>query len=194
MTTTQTAQTVAREKRKRLVEAAKVIFHRQGFAPTTLADIAARAQVPLGNVYYYFRTKDELLDAVIDSHLDDLWARFAQWEQDPAPRQRLLSLVQAEREGRDELARDGCPYGRLCQELTTGSTPAGARAVRLLEAHIDWVAEQFRLLGKTPTEGRELAIELVAWLQGAFLLAYGLRSPALLDRQLDRLHDWIVSL
>ncbi len=76
-----TAQPVTRTKRDRLIEAAKAAFYQQGFAPTTLADIAARAEVPLGNVYYYFRTKDEILAAVIAAHLGGIRARFAQWDQ-----------------------------------------------------------------------------------------------------------------
>ena len=45
-------------KRDRLIEAAKEKFYQQGVARTTLADIAQQAQVPLGNVYYHFRTKE----------------------------------------------------------------------------------------------------------------------------------------
>jgi len=38
------------DKRVRLIEAAKVLIHQQGFNLTTLADIAQEADVPLGNV------------------------------------------------------------------------------------------------------------------------------------------------
>ncbi len=48
-------------KRDRLVEAAKTMFYQQGVTRSTLADIAQQAQVPLGNVYYHFRTKDALI-------------------------------------------------------------------------------------------------------------------------------------
>src|SRR5260221_11809906 len=94
-----TAQLVTRTKRERLIEASKAAFYQQGVAPTTLADIAVRAEVPLGNVYYYFRTKDEILAAVIAAHLGGIRARFARWDQDPRPRQRLLSWLQYECRG-----------------------------------------------------------------------------------------------
>src|SRR5258708_30214917 len=106
-----TARPATRTKRERLIEAAKAAFYHQGFAPTPLADIAALAQIPLGNVYYYFRTKDEILAAVIAAHLSGIRARFAQWDQDLRPRQRLLSWLQYERNGQTELARYGCPCG-----------------------------------------------------------------------------------
>ena len=43
------------DKRVRLVDAAKALIHKQGFNLSTLADIAQEADVPLGNVYYYFK-------------------------------------------------------------------------------------------------------------------------------------------
>ncbi|MBO0730160.1 MAG: helix-turn-helix transcriptional regulator, partial [Acidimicrobiaceae bacterium] len=48
-------------KRERLVAAARDVCHRQGVEKTTLADIAEAADVPVGNVYYYFKTKDDLV-------------------------------------------------------------------------------------------------------------------------------------
>lgn len=55
-------------KRERLAAAAAEVLHAQGVAQTTLADIAQAAEVPVGNVYYYFKTKDELVEAAIDAH------------------------------------------------------------------------------------------------------------------------------
>jgi TetR/AcrR family transcriptional regulator, transcriptional repressor for nem operon len=189
-----TTEPVLPGKRARLVEAAKLAFYHRGFATTTLADVATLAEVPLGNMYYYFRTKEALLAAVIDAHLRELRTRFAQWDQDPDPRQRLWSWLQAERKGQHELARYGCPYGSLGQEIGKTEAPAVALIAQLLEVHIEWAAEQFRLLGKESTEAHSLAVDLVAALQGILLLSCSLRSPALLDRQLDRLHTWIASL
>ena len=53
-------QNVNNSKRDRLVQAALTVTYQQGFQATTLADIAQFAEVPLGNVYYYFRTKEAL--------------------------------------------------------------------------------------------------------------------------------------
>ncbi len=55
-------------KRERLVAAAIQLLHQQGIERTTLADIAKAADVPAGNVYYYFKTKDEVIAAVIEAH------------------------------------------------------------------------------------------------------------------------------
>jgi AcrR family transcriptional regulator len=84
-------------KRERLIEAAKMQFYQHGVSRTTLADIAEHAQVPLGNVYYHFRTKDALIEAVIQSHLQELQSLFAHWDLLPDPYQRLVALLHAER-------------------------------------------------------------------------------------------------
>ena len=66
-------------KRDRLIEAAKAKFYQQGVARTTLADIAQQAQVPLGNVYYHFRTKEALVEAVVQAHTQELQSLFRKW-------------------------------------------------------------------------------------------------------------------
>jgi AcrR family transcriptional regulator len=48
------------DKRTRLIETAMKLAYRNGFRETSLADIAQAAHVPVGNVYYYFKTKEEL--------------------------------------------------------------------------------------------------------------------------------------
>jgi AcrR family transcriptional regulator len=60
--------TRAAGKRERLTTAAATVLHEQGVEKTTLADIARAADVPIGNVYYYFKTKDELVEAAIGTH------------------------------------------------------------------------------------------------------------------------------
>jgi AcrR family transcriptional regulator len=49
-------------KRDRLIAGARETIHRQGVEATTLADIAEASGVPLGNVYYYFKSKDDTED------------------------------------------------------------------------------------------------------------------------------------
>ena len=181
-------------KRDRLIEAAKIMFYQQGFTSTTLADIAQQAQVPLGNIYYHFRTKEALVEAVIQAHLQELQSLFARLDRQPAPRQRLLGLLAAEREGEQGLARYGCPYGSLSQELNKEDGQPATTAALLFQAYLDWTATQFRLLGKDEEEARDLAMDLIASLQGTFVLTSSFRSPELLERKLQRLETWLCSL
>ena len=45
------------DKRSRLIQTAVKLAYLHGFRTTSLADIAEAAKVPVGNVYYYFKTK-----------------------------------------------------------------------------------------------------------------------------------------
>src|SRR6185437_7306411 len=81
-------------KRERLVSAASDLLYRQGVENTTLADMAHAADVPLGNVYYYFKTKDEIVTAVIEAHVHDIEEMLARLDRGHrTPKGRLKALT-----------------------------------------------------------------------------------------------------
>jgi AcrR family transcriptional regulator len=189
------APRAAGDKRERLMEAARSLIHRQGFNQTTLADIARESGVPLGNVYYYFKTKDDIAAAVIDDYRQRIEAMLREVdESEPDPRKRLLYLVKRTSSAKDELATHGCPIGSLCQELNKcrADTPLAARADDIFGNQIKWATRQFKALGKR--DASELAVQLIASLQGTILLANATSSPEMADRQLLRLGRWIADV
>jgi TetR/AcrR family transcriptional repressor of nem operon len=178
------------EKRSELVRAAKTLLHEQGFQRTTLADVAGRAKVPLGNVYYYFKTKEALAEGVIASHEADLLERFASWTaRHRDPRKRLRALIRSPLDASDAVIHFGCPHGSLCQELEKlgADEPLAKATARLMNVYIDWAEQQFRSVGHPPGEARARASDVVAALQGTMLLAHSLRSRDFLARQLGRI-------
>jgi AcrR family transcriptional regulator len=86
-------------KRDRLIAGARETIYRQGFEATTIADIAEASGVPLGNVYYYFKSKDQLAAAAIDSYARE-------------SRERLSLLEQQHRTPRAP-PEDACPAARV---------------------------------------------------------------------------------
>ncbi|MFJ8625733.1 TetR/AcrR family transcriptional regulator [Kitasatospora sp. NPDC093550] len=183
----------ASQKRQRLSAAAARVLHEQGVERTTLADIAREADVPVGNVYYYFKTKDELVRAALSEHraqLDELADGLGRLTD---PRDRLKALVEAWVGQRETAARYGCPTGTLAAELdkrADGVLDAEAGAV--IRRLLDWAAEQFRELGLPDPDG--LALTLVAGYQGMSLLANALRDPEVMTREGARLLRWLDSL
>ena len=181
------------DKRAELVTAATVLLHEQGFHRTTLADVAGRASVPLGNVYYYFKTKEALAEAVIAAHEQALRERFASWHAAHRdPRERLRRLVHAPLDTSDRVIQFGCPHGSLCQELEKlgPDAPLAKAGARLLAVYIDWAEEQFRAHG-CGRRSRSLATDLVASIQGTMLVAHTMRSQTLLAHQLRRVERWL---
>jgi AcrR family transcriptional regulator len=102
-------------KRERLVAGACRVFYEQGVERTTIADVARAADVPVGNVYYYFKTKDDIIAAVVDSHRGDVETAIAAIdEHHRTPAARLKALLHALAEQGELIARYGCPLGTLC--------------------------------------------------------------------------------
>src|ERR1700686_5665756 len=95
------------DKRSRLIQTAAKLAYRQGFRKTTLADIAEEAQVPLGNVYYYFKTKDELAAAVVEHRLKELGKLQQSWEEMDSPKERVCACAQTAAENARRRARGG---------------------------------------------------------------------------------------
>jgi TetR/AcrR family transcriptional repressor of nem operon len=56
----------ASDKRERPVFSAIEQFHQNGYARTSLVDVAKAADLSAGNIFYYFKAKDDLARAVID--------------------------------------------------------------------------------------------------------------------------------
>lgn len=181
------------DKRTRLLDAANTLVYRQGYNQTTLADIAKEAAVPLGNVYYYFKTKEDIGKALIEHRGAFYASLIAQWEQAPDPKQRLLALVAMVAEQRELLANSGCPIGSLCQELHKEGGPLADRAASLLAAILTWSEKQFRLMGKKK-QAFDLALQLVSALQGASLLTHTFNRPELITRETKRLRAWLESI
>ena len=180
-------------KRDRLVVAALDLVHRQGVLATTLAQVAQAAGVPVGNVYYYFKTKDDLVRGVIDARAQQARAMLASLEAahvDPAAR--LKALAHSWVEMRDLVVRYGCPFGTLSMELDKREDGLDREAAILTSLILDWAQQQFRAMGRH--DARELAITLFAGVQGGSQLASALRDPDLLTGHVHRIEQWIDTL
>jgi AcrR family transcriptional regulator len=179
-------------KRDRLVAGARQLIHQQGVEKTTIADIAQAASVPAGNVYYYFKTKDELVEAAIESHALDVRQLLKSLESQRTPRARLKGMVRALTAHSELTADYGCPLGSLCSELDKRTDGLDRRCSELLRLPVDWAEEQFRLMGRR--DARDLAVALIASYQGIAVLTNAFRDPELMNREARRLERWIDSL
>src|SRR5258708_21737991 len=101
-------------KRTRLIETATKLAYGRGFRETSLADIAEAARVPVGNVYYYFKTKEELAEAVVERRLEEFRAARAEWDGLSSPKERLFAFVDPIHGDREQLGSGGCPLFGLC--------------------------------------------------------------------------------
>jgi len=190
MTDSLSAGTRRGGKRERLIAAATETIYAAGVEKTTLAGIAAAAGIPLGNVYYYFKTKDALVQAVVEAHMAEARTMLAAVDDAyPDPRERLKALFGALSQRSDLIAQYGCPHGSLCQEL--GKRADGA-AAELMREPVDWAERQFAAMGRP--DARDLAVQVIARYQGTALLTSAFRDPGLMEAEARRTAQWIDTL
>ena len=180
------------DKRERLVDAARALFHHQGFGETSLADIARESGVPVGNVYYYFKTKEDIAAAVIAEHSAYLGTIARQAEKLPAPRDRILSMIDSLACNCSAIADSGCPMGSLCIEFGKRDTALREDANLLLLKIVNWVERQFTEMGRN--DAHELAVQLVSTVQGSSVLSLAMRDPAIMRGELARLNTMVEAL
>jgi TetR/AcrR family transcriptional regulator, transcriptional repressor for nem operon len=176
-------------KRQRLIDSARELIHEQGVQRTTLAQIAERADVPPGNVYYYYKTRDELVHAVIESRLDVIRELLGGLDRRTTPKARLKALAASWVEAAPEVKEHGCPVGSLACELSKDDNALSADGARMMRVIIDWMERQFRELGRR--DAPALAVTMLASIQGAALLANTLRDEELFHREIRRIRRWV---
>ena len=89
------------DNRSRLLQAAETITYRQGFGSSAIADIAQQAEVPLGNVYYYYKTKDQIGDAIVELRLLRFRKLLQELDKSDSPKERLCGFVQIKIKNRE---------------------------------------------------------------------------------------------
>ena len=181
--------------RERLVQAAQQVIWREGVERTSIADVARAAGVPSGNVYYHFKTKDDLVEAAMAARVREREEFLAHISRRRTPQAQLKAFARELMHDEDGslTALYGCPFGSLASELGKRDDALSRQAGDLLLApFIDWAEERFAAMGQR--DARELAITLFATYQGAALLSNAFHDPSIMATQARRLERWIASL
>jgi len=66
------------DRKSQILDAASVVFARLGFAPARMDDVASESGLSKGALYLYFRSKDELIDALVGRMVDLETRRLAE--------------------------------------------------------------------------------------------------------------------
>ena len=64
------------QRRAAILAAARAVFADKGVLAATIDEIAERAEVAKGTIYLYFKSKEEMLTALLDEGLELVGARF----------------------------------------------------------------------------------------------------------------------
>jgi len=178
--------------RQRIVDAADSLFYRRGYNQTSFQDISDATGIPRGNFYYYFKTKDEILNAVVNTRIMSLTTMLNRCEaESDDPRERLLAFSDMLDDLSDDIIQSGCPIGSLSSELAKDDAELHEVARQAFTLLRDWIEQQFSALGISHAD--DLAMDLLARLQGVTVMACAFKDAAFIQRSHGEIKDWIIS-
>lgn len=177
--------------RDHIVEEADRLFYQQGFEHTSFAHIAEAVKISRGNFYYHFKTKDEILDAVIDLRLGNTQAMLDKWQvEGVTPTDRIRNFIDILLMNRAKIKRFGCPVGTLCSELTKLDHGSQGEAIKLFTLFRTWLRRQFEQLDHK-ANADELAMHLLARSQGVATLASAFHDEQFIEQEVKQLYEWL---
>ncbi len=174
-------------RRSQLLAAAANRFWRQGFGATSLADIASDANVPLGNVYYYFKTKQDIAAGVADifvTETETMLREVAEAEADP--RRRVQALIRRLSESNRSRVERGCPIALAARDFSEAAPAAARRAASAFELLIGFIGRELQRTGARPSIALSRAREIIVEWQGGIALAHALEDPTILAEAMRR--------
>lgn len=180
--------------RQQIVAAADDLFYRQGFEHTSFADIAKIVNISRGNFYHHFKTKDDILDAVIQARLDRTQRMLSDWEQAGAtPQDRIKSYIKILLTNWSLIKDYGCPVGTLCSELAKLNHASREEANKIFTLFRVWLKRQFSLLGHG-RDADELAMHVLSWSQGVATLGNAFDDYKYVKKEVNKMCRWLDEL
>lgn len=177
--------------RQQIVAAADQLFYEQGFENTSFADIAAAVNISRGNFYYHFKTKDDILDAVIELRLANTQAMLEQWEQQGAkPQDRIRCFIHILITNQAKILLYGCPVGTLTSELAKLNHQALEHASEVFTLFRVWLRNQFQAMGRKK-DADDLAMHVLARSQGVATLASAFHDEKFIRQEVKQLCQWL---
>lgn len=183
-----------KSRRDELVDTALRLFYTQGFHATGIDKILAEAGVAKMTLYKHFRSKDELIVAVLERRDEQFrdWLMAAMEKASPDPRYRLLAMFDALRDwflGRafEGLGFSGCAFINAASEFASHDHPAHRASSDHKQRIVDHLAHLSAEAGaRNP---RDLAEQLALLKEGAIVTAQvrGMAAAADIAKGMARL-------
>ena len=163
----------------RILDASAELFRRQGYVGTGVKQIVATANAPFGSLYHFFPGGKEQLGTEVVRWSGAIYLQLIDAVFEPAPD--VVTAVHDFFAGAAETLRetdyaDACPIATVALEVASTSEPLRQATAEVFESWIAAAAGRFTEAGLPRTRARELAVTLLAMLEGAFILSRATRS------------------
>lgn len=196
MPNTARKEDVLREFREQgILEAARHLVAQEGLEKLTVDRVAEQAGIAKGTVYLYYRSKDELLKAVLTSIFARLTSRMREAvDSAEAFPEQLRAFIKA---GFAEMDSHQAFFRALIARPEAAPPPHDETVVRMIEEHLEILASWFqeaREAGylRPGVDPVRAAFSVMAMLQGTSLRQLHGLLPGSLEDELEPLIDTIL--
>ena len=177
--------------RRQIVEATDDLLYHKGYNLMSFSDIAVASGLPRGNLNYHFKTKQEVLAAVIEHRLEQMQVMLEDWDRTlPTPLARLQRFAQIPLNEIANVSRYGCPMGSLNTELGKSQPRLRAISRAQFDRFREWLQQQFRALAPEQ-DADALALRLLVRAQGLAVVSQLYADQELVRREVDDIMDWL---
>lgn len=171
----------AERTRRSILDTAYELFYRKGFGRVSVDEIAALAKITKRTLYYHFKSKDDLLAAVLTQHHELALARIRKYEDRYSGNMDTILTVLF-----SELAKwsakpgwTGAGFTRLAMELADMPGHPARTVARRHKAAVEiWYAELLSNAGISSPSERARELALLTEGATALILIHGDRSYA----------------
>ena len=179
-------------KREKLLDAAAEAFWINGYGSTSLADIATSSNVPLGNIYYYFKTKAAIAEGVSEIFIAETRQSLEEINQKHKdPINRLIAFINLLRESAESRAKLGCPLASGIRDFSDCVPTALTKTNEVFDTLVTWLSQVLKDAQDKDAK-RHARIIITRW-QGSIVLSHGSGSRQFLMEELDDLEQDIIA-
>lgn len=179
--------------REKAITAASELFYRQGFEATSFLHIARQLGISKGNLYHHFKSKQELLNAVIGHRLCDTQNMLQSWEaSSEEPQERIKCYINIVIQNWSKIRLYGCPVGTLSNDMLK-IDPGNKDAGKVFALFRAWLRQQFSAMGYSE-KSDDYAMRVLSWSQGVAVLGSSFSDLNYVEREVSNMNLWIDEL
>ena len=176
---------MANDTRERILDASGELFRRQGYMGTGVKQILTEARAPFGSLYHFFPGGKSALGAETvrrsGAKYGELLGAIIPPERDLVEGVRDFFATAAANHA-DSGYEDACPIATVALEMSGSDEDIRRACADVFAGWIEGGTLRFEMAGLPRPEARRLVIEMIAGLEGAFVLARALRSTEPIER------------
>ncbi|HIO92532.1 MAG TPA: TetR/AcrR family transcriptional regulator [Leucothrix mucor] len=177
--------------RHQIIQSTDELLYQKGFNLMSFTDIANAANIPRGNLNYHFKTKNDVLSAVIDYRIDKMKRMLKEWNNTiETPLDRLKRYANIPLNEKKSVCEFGCPMGTLTSELGKKQKNLQGLAKQQMDVFKQWLITQFEQLCPEQNTNR-LAEKMLIRTQGLSVLAHMYQNTDIISREVESIERFL---